>query len=114
MKQLLSALVILFSVSAFAQTSVAPDSAKYFEGSLVKVCGKVFGTHTGKTGIVKFEFGGKYPNNTFTAVIFSENTSKFEPAENYDGKEICVTGRIKIYKEKPEIELTNPNQLKDH
>jgi len=111
MKKLLFFTCILLSVNAFSQITVSPDSAKYYDGTLVRVCGKITGTHIGKSGVIQLNFGGKYPNNTFTAVIFSDNTTKFEPAESYDGKDVCVSGKIKMYKEKPEIELKDPKQL---
>ncbi len=106
-------LVLLFTgVITFAQSgTVSPDSAKYHEGALTTVCGKVFGTHTGNTGVVMLNFGGVYPDNAFTAVIFADDVSKFKKADEYNGKQLCVTGRIKLYKGKAEVVLKEANQL---
>jgi DNA/RNA endonuclease YhcR with UshA esterase domain len=104
--------MLLQGAIAFSQ-SVSPDSAKYHEGSLTTICGKVYGTHAGQNGILKLNFGADYPDNTFTAVVFADDASKFKKAEEYKGKEICVTGKIQIYKGKAEVVLKEANQLRE-
>jgi hypothetical protein len=96
-----------------AQQPVSPDSAKYHEGSLITVCGKVYGTHTGKTGVVMLNFGAAYPDQTFTAVIFADDASAFKKADEYNGKKLCVTGRVKMYQGKAEVILKSPDQLRE-
>ena len=109
-----SILALLLPAVAFSQTQpVSPDSAKYHEGALTTVCGKVFGIHSGTSGFVKLNFGGDYPDNTFTAVIFPDNVSKFKKPEEYNGKQVCVTGKISIFKGKAEIVLKEANQLRE-
>jgi len=54
---------------------------------------------------------GKYPNQPFTAVIFQPDAYKFNYIKSLEGKTIIVKGIIKLYKNKPEIILNNPNQL---
>jgi hypothetical protein len=95
------------------QATVGPDSAKYYEGSIITVCGKVTGTHTGEGGVMMLNFGGAYPKNTFTAVVFADDVPKFKIAEEYEGKVLCVTGRIKIYRGKAEMVLKSLNQLRE-
>jgi hypothetical protein len=111
-KLVLTLAMILPGAIAFSQT-VSPDSAKYHEGALTTVCGKVYGTHAGKDGILKLNFGADYPDNTFTAVVFADDASKFKKVEEYNGKEICVTGKIQIYKGKAEVVLKEVNQLRE-
>ncbi len=106
-------IMLLSAGAAFAQQPVSPDSAKYHEGSLTTVCGKVFGSHTGNTGVVMLNFGGAYPDNTFTAVIFADDASKFKKADEYNGRQICVTGKVKLYKGKAEVVLKESNQLRE-
>ena len=113
-KTILATLCIFISLNAFGQTAVSPDSAKYYEGTSVTVCGKVSSTYSGKNGIIKLQLGGKYPSNTFTAIIFPANTTKFKTAEYYEGMDVCVTGKVTMYKDKPEIEMTDPKQLKEN
>ena len=49
--------------------------------------------------------GGEFPNSPLTVVIYSDKLKNFNfvPADYYKGKNICVTGKIKMYKGKPEI-----------
>ena len=91
----------------------SPDSAKYFEGKLTTVCGKVSGTHVGKSGVMMLNFGKEFPDNSFTAVAFEGDVSKFKSANHYDGKQVCVTGKVQMYKGKPEIILNEASQLKE-
>lgn len=34
-----------------------------------------------------------------------------KPEEYYHGAKVCVTGRIGIYKDKPQIEISSKNQI---
>lgn len=92
--------------------TVAADSAKFHIGEQTTVCGKVMGVYTGKSGVVKLNFGADYPNNTFTAVIFENDVKKFKPAAEFKGQTICVNGNIELYNGKPEIVLHDPLQVK--
>lgn len=113
MKTLLSSFFLFFCISSFAQSHVPPDSAQYYEGSLATICGKVLGVYTAKAGMIKLEFGKPYPDESFVAIIFADDTSKFESSDYYKDKYLCVTGRIKLFKGRPEIILKDPNQLRE-
>jgi DNA/RNA endonuclease YhcR with UshA esterase domain len=71
--------------------------------------------HSSKSNTVFFNIGGKFPNNPFSAVIFSGNLHLFPPVSElknkYENKIIRVTGKIKLFKGKPEIVLETPAQL---
>jgi hypothetical protein len=55
-----------------------------------------------------------YPNQVFTAVIWGSDRSKFgTPETSLNGKQVCVTGRIELYRGKPEIVVHDTNQLKE-
>jgi DNA/RNA endonuclease YhcR with UshA esterase domain len=105
--------LLLTGSFVFAQNPVSPDSAKFHEGSLTTICGKIYSVHTGKNGIVKFNFGADYPDNTFTAVIFADDAGKFKKPEEYNGKQVCVTGKVQLYKGKAEIILKDVNQVRE-
>jgi len=55
--------------------------------------------------------GGAYPNQAFTAFIPSGSAAQFSNAQQYDGRTIAVTGKIQLYKGKPEIIVTSPSQI---
>ena len=57
-------------------------------------------------------FVEKYPNNPFTAVIFARQFGEFPEIEKYKNKMVEVTGRVSVFKGKPQIILNSPNQLK--
>lgn len=54
-----------------------------------------------------------YPDQIFTVVIWGRVRSRFEtpPERLYDGKSICVTGRIDTYRGKPQIVVEDPSQI---
>lgn len=91
----------------------SPDSAKYHVGSIVTVCGKVSGVHLNKEGMLFLNFGNPFPDNSFSAIAFKDIAPKFKAAEHYNGKHLCITGPIKMYKGKPEIVLMELNQVKE-
>ena len=80
------------------------------------VCGKVVATRyldqsAGKITFLNFD--KPYPDTTFTAVIFGDHRARFgEPEKMYHNKDLCVTGKIEEYNTKPQMVLTEPNQVK--
>jgi hypothetical protein len=115
-KLLILAYMIIGATFLHAQTAqiIAADSIKFYEGKLVTVCEKVIDTHiTKENKVVYLNFGHPYPAQTFTGVIFASDVSKFnyEPAVYLKGKTICVTGTVKIYKDRPEIIINRQDQI---
>jgi len=56
-------------------------------------------------------FGWRYPNHVFTAVILERNLHYFPDARSWEGKTIKVRGQVRLYKGKPEIILERPDQV---
>lgn len=106
---LTSAFVLLL-----AQT-VAPAQAKDHVGKEATVCGRVVSTRyasTSRNQPTFLNFEKPYPDQTFTVVIFHEHRHKFgKPEETYRDKEICASGKVGEYQEKPQIVATEPSQL---
>ena len=101
--------------------SVAPKDAAKYDGKTITVCGYVstaryLGESTGRPGSRNptfLNFGGKFPNHDFSGVIFEENREKFsEPEKACVDKNVCITGKVQMFRDKPEIVITEPNQLK--
>ncbi len=94
---------------------ISPDDAAKHAGEDVTVCGVVAGAKYAaqvRGGLTFIDFGKPYPNAAFTAMIFAENRAKFgTPEKGLQGKQVCVSGRIQMFKGKPEIVLTDPKQL---
>ncbi len=114
-KLLLALLAILFSQIAFSQT-VPLDSVKNYEGKTITVCSKVQSTYVtkGDKKTTYINFGNPYPNTTFTVVIFEADLPNFKntPSEYLKDKNVCITGKVKIYKGKPEMIVNKEEQIK--
>ena len=80
---------------------------------MVKVCTKVYSTKQLASGITFLNLGGEYPNSPLTIVIFKDKLSNFKnsPEKYYYGKNICVTGKLILYKGKPEIIVSNEMEI---
>ena len=90
----------------------ACDAGKYI-GKEMAVEGKVVQGTKSRTGTVFLNFGDSYPDNCFTAVIFSSDLGSFpeSPQSYYSGRTVRVTGMIKEYQGKPEIILEKAGQI---
>jgi len=106
----------LAAAPSLAQTqmpAIAAADAKAHVGQTVTVEGVVSEVHTAASGRATFiDIGGRYPNNTFTAVIFSRDVTKFSNVDALNGKTVDITGPVRLHNGKPEIILNDPGQLK--
>ncbi len=58
------------------------------------------------------DLGHDYPDQDFTVVIWQRDLYRFDPPpSSWEGKRICVTGRVKTYKGRPEIIAYGPGQV---
>ena len=75
--------------------------------------GKIVDGYKSKTNTVFLNFEKPYPNQCFTAVIFSSDLINFSenPQNYYKGKIVRVKGEIKEYNGKPEIILKDASQI---
>lgn len=117
MKRLICTLIFGFIVfMAHAQLEIKIEDAAKHEGDSVTICTKIFGGRyfeNSNRAPTLLNAGAKYPDAPLTIVIFGENRSNFKnkPEEFYTDKNICVTGRILMFKGKPEIILNNETQI---
>jgi hypothetical protein len=68
---------------------------------------------TAKNTPTSINLGQAFPNHSLTIVIWSEVRMQFETAPEvlFMDKEVCVTGRIKLFREKPQIVLKRKEDL---
>ena len=117
MKKLLIVFPLFFLSSLiFAQQEINIEDAAKHEGDSVRICTKIFGARyfeKSNQAPTLLNAGAKYPDAPLTIVIFGENRAAFKnkPEEFYPGKNICVTGKIVMFKDKPEIILTKEDQV---
>jgi hypothetical protein len=104
---------ISLALAALAQSSptyTASEAAKHI-GETAIVVDRVNGVHRSAEGNSFLNIGGKYPNQTFTAFIPSGSSNQFPNLAQYDGKTVSVSGKIVLYRGKPEIVVTSPSQI---
>lgn len=96
-----------------AVATVAPSEAVLHAGEYIKVRGRVVRVHKAKSAIF-IDFSGARVEG-FTAVIFKRSFSEFKSAGvdplKYSGKVVTVSGKISIYKGRPEIVVKLPYQI---
>lgn len=90
---------------------ISPLEAMDYNGKTVTVKGFVADIYQSEK-VAYLNFVEKFPNNPFTAVIFAREFSDFPEIEKYRNKDVEVTGRVSMYKGKPQIILNNPSQIK--
>ena len=94
---------------------IAPAETTSHVGEVVTVCGLVASTNYApqSTGAPTFlDFGSAYPDAEFTVLILGNDRSKFgEPEKTLRGKQVCVTGRIRLYAGTAQVIVTQPDQL---
>jgi DNA/RNA endonuclease YhcR with UshA esterase domain len=107
---------LLFTSITYAQTSIKLEDVSEHTGDSVSVCGLVADMRyfeNSKNQPTFLNIGNTYPNQKLTVVIWGSVKTQFkEPIENLKGKQICITGRIILFKERPEIVIENPDQIK--
>ena len=91
--------------------AAATDDLKAKEGQKVTVYGETAESGKSQSGTNFVNFKGA----EFYLITFKSDLEPFkdaEPADLFDGKRIAVTGVISIYKDKPQIKLTSPDQVR--
>jgi len=111
----LTALLIgSLSINALAQTSTVipyPEAPQHV-GENVTVEGIVSAVSTSKKGNTFINFGGVYPNQTFTGWIPAGTLLASDPSIQFlQGKRIKITGLIELYRGKPEIRILSKGQI---
>lgn len=106
------AAVAITIVAGFASAdTIPPEEAVRHVGEHVTVEGRVSQVSVSGGGTTFINFGGRFPNHVFYAVIFRDNTNRFPGVHGIEGLAVAITGEVRMYKGKPEIILSSPAQL---
>lgn len=89
---------------------ISPLEAGDYNGKTVTVKGFVADIYQSEK-VAYLNFVQKYPNNPFTAVIFASKFTDFPDIIKYKNKNVEVTGRVSMYREKPQIILNSTKQI---
>jgi DNA/RNA endonuclease YhcR with UshA esterase domain len=112
----LAFIVILQTIPAIAHaqtTAIIPaNETAAHVGEYATVEGVVAKVFTSKSGNTFLNIGASYPNQTFTGWIPPASpVSKSPMLSDIEGKRVKITGRIEMYKGKPEIRINAAEQL---
>ncbi len=109
-KILFSALAIaLFAGSAAAQQKFSAADFNKNLGKTGTLCDTIYSLRIVSDTLTLLNMGGVYPNQKYTVAIKGNKVSL--DWTNLKGKPLCVTGVFMLYKERPEIEITQPEKI---
>lgn len=114
-KLLFASFILLAGFKTFGQTNIpATEAAKHINEKAI-VCDKIYGgKFLSNANLTFLNVGGNHPNELLTLLIKGDDRKKFKtpPEEMFKDKKVCITGTIIDYKGKPEMIITDPDQLK--
>ena len=119
MKYLICIILSWFTFSAIAQTEIKLEDVRNHVGDSVKLMAKIYDGKYIESAVGRPTFlsvGNKFPNALLTLVIWEDVRKQFKspPEEIYNkGNKEWIIGKIILYKNKPQIVITNPNQIYD-
>ncbi len=113
MKNIIILLLCLSGFSSSAQKEINIVDAKNYAGDNVRICTKIYGgRYFERDSLTLLNAGGYYPNAPLTVVIRAAARKEFnKPEEYFRGSEVCLTGKVEIYKNKPQIEIKSKDQI---
>jgi len=118
MKTLLALVLFLTSYSiGISQTTISLEDVDKHIGDSVTVCGRVSSgrfLEQAKGSPTFLNLGKVFPNHALTVVLWNDMRKQFEKAPEllFKDQEICVTGRIELYKERPQIVIRRKEDIK--
>ncbi|RZJ73710.1 MAG: hypothetical protein EOO47_21965 [Flavobacterium sp.] len=112
MKKLSSLALFLFiCLVAKSQTKIDIAAISKHIGDTVTICDSVYTTRA-LNGLTLINLGAALPRHLLTLVIYKADLAKFtEPEKTYLNKKVCVTGKLVLYNDKPQIVLTEVKQI---
>ena len=116
MKIIFTLLLFTFSHSFVSAQTFTAEQAASKVGDSIKVCDKIFGGRffeTSKGSPILLNMGAAYPANPLTIMIPGDVRIKmgYAPEQQLKDKNVCVIGRVILFKEKPEIIVYNISQI---
>ncbi|MBS7565180.1 hypothetical protein KHS38_12275 [Mucilaginibacter sp. Bleaf8] len=102
-------------MSAFSQKVVPAKEAANHKNETVMITDTVAGgKYLAGSNITLLDVGAPHPKEVLTLLIKGDDRKKFTTAPEalYKGKKVTITGTVIDYKGKPEIIITEPEQIK--
>jgi hypothetical protein len=101
--------LLLFSVSGITQTIYTTQEAKDHIGDSAYVKGVVSEIFTSDKGNIFISFDNKYPEHTFSVVLFKRNNIDITTISV--GSIVTVSGLINSFNDKPQIIVKSQSQI---
>jgi hypothetical protein len=108
---LLTAAVLIVRAQTETHVYTTAD-AKNHIGEFASVVGIVEQVASSKKGTQFLDFDGKYPDEPFAAVVFASDVAAVGDVKKYESRRVIVTGKITLYRGRPEIIVREPEALK--
>jgi hypothetical protein len=111
MKKLIFSIVIIlaFSGRALAQKSFSMADFTKNLGKTGTLCDTVYSLRVVSDTLTLLNMGGVYPNQKYTVAVKGNKITL--DYTTLKGKPLCVTGVFLMYKNRPEIQITEPEQV---
>lgn len=107
--------VLTVSIFCLKAQSITPDEASTHVNDSVTVCGVVKEAHFMKKAdkyMCYLEFGDTFPNEIFSVYVSDDVRRKMTyDLGKLNDKSICVSGKIKLVKKKPEMTIYKESQI---
>lgn len=116
-QRFVAAIAVLFWPVVAGAATLTAEQAQQHVGQTATVCGTVASAHyaarsRGQPTFLNLD--KPYPAQIFTAVIWGENRAAFGmPERALLDRRVCVTGKIRTYRGRPEMFLRKPEQLSE-
>ena len=116
MKYILTITMLFSFFISRSQTKIELSEVASHIGDSVKLEGKIFGIRSFENGSESFilvNLGAAYPNQLLTLKVypFSKSEGTTLPGKDNVGDTAVVTGKVELYKGKPQIVVHDPGQL---
>ena len=106
---------VFAGANALGQTTITAKEAAKHLNEKVTICDQIYGgKFLSSSNLTLVDVGGSHPNEVLTLLIKGDDRKKFKvaPEDYFKGKKVCINGTVVDYKGKPEIAITDPEQIK--
>lgn len=114
MKKLLLSLCLALFIAAPAMAAINSEDAAQHVGETQTVCGTVAQVAYLSKGVA-INIGAQYPLQHINGFVWNGKAVNVNAGvggfDNLIGKDICMSGRIVLYKGRPEIIINTPGQI---
>lgn len=109
----LTLIILLFTgvIVAKAQNTISIKDISKHIGETVTICDSVY-TARALPNLTLLNLGAEFPKQLLTVVIYKADLGKFkEPEKTFLNKRMCITGKLVLYNDKPQIVLNEVKQI---